>query len=195
MFSRLLQKGLFKERWSLAKRHLKQNYCHACHTRFAVFFPLPSCCVSSLLTEGQRHTLDLKGCQCNSTKTYITCINKKNFRMMENKFIIITKRYYIYCKKSFNRNKINVCARLIKLPSLSQKDIYHGGPIHTEMRLLLFFPITMAAKQIRSAILRKSRKRFGTKGIWRPLLLHSKESFWVTSMKYLIVLTQGRIKG
>ena len=27
----------------------KQNYCHACHTRFAVFLPPPSCCVSSLL--------------------------------------------------------------------------------------------------------------------------------------------------
>ena len=27
----------------------KQNYCHACHTRFAVFLLLPSCCVSSLL--------------------------------------------------------------------------------------------------------------------------------------------------
>ena len=27
----------------------KQNYCHACLTRFAVFLPLPSCCVSSLL--------------------------------------------------------------------------------------------------------------------------------------------------
>ena len=26
----------------------KQNYCHACLTRFAVFLPLPSCCVSSL---------------------------------------------------------------------------------------------------------------------------------------------------
>ena len=25
----------------------KQNYCHACHTRFAVFLALPSCCVSS----------------------------------------------------------------------------------------------------------------------------------------------------
>ena len=24
-------------------------FCHACHTRFAVFFPLPSCCVSSLI--------------------------------------------------------------------------------------------------------------------------------------------------
>ena len=27
----------------------KQNYCHVCLTRFAVFLPLPSCCVSSLL--------------------------------------------------------------------------------------------------------------------------------------------------
>ena len=48
MFSGLLQKDLFKRKWSLAKSYFKQNYCHACHTRFAVFFPLPSCCVSSL---------------------------------------------------------------------------------------------------------------------------------------------------
>ena len=33
----------------MAKSCFKQNYCHACHTRFAVFFPLPSRCVSSLL--------------------------------------------------------------------------------------------------------------------------------------------------
>ena len=44
-----LQKDLFKGKWSLAKSCFKQNYCHACHTRFAVVFPLPSCCVSSLL--------------------------------------------------------------------------------------------------------------------------------------------------
>ena len=31
-----------------AKTFFKQNYCHACHTKFAVFFPLPSCSVSSL---------------------------------------------------------------------------------------------------------------------------------------------------
>ena len=43
------QKDLFKGKWSLAKSCFKQNYCHACHTRFAVFFPLPSCCVSSLM--------------------------------------------------------------------------------------------------------------------------------------------------
>ena len=37
-------KDLFKGICSLAKSFFKQNYCHACHTRVAVFFPLPSCC-------------------------------------------------------------------------------------------------------------------------------------------------------
>ena len=45
-----LQKDLFKGKWCLAKSYFKQNCCHGCHTRFAVFFPLPSCCVSSLFT-------------------------------------------------------------------------------------------------------------------------------------------------
>ena len=49
MFSGLVQKDLFKGKWSLAKSYFKQNYGHACHTRFAVVFPLPSCCVSSLM--------------------------------------------------------------------------------------------------------------------------------------------------
>ena len=49
MFSGLLQKDLFKGKWILAKSYFKQNYRQTCHTRFAVFFPLPSCCVSSLL--------------------------------------------------------------------------------------------------------------------------------------------------
>ena len=31
-------------------KFFKQNYCHTCQTRFAVFFHLPSCCVSSLIT-------------------------------------------------------------------------------------------------------------------------------------------------
>ena len=44
MFSGLLQKDLFKRKGSLTKSYFKQNYCHPCHTRFAVFFPLPSCC-------------------------------------------------------------------------------------------------------------------------------------------------------
>ena len=48
--SGLSQKELAKEKRSLAKIYFKQNYCHACHTRFAVFFPLSSCCVSSLVS-------------------------------------------------------------------------------------------------------------------------------------------------
>ena len=48
LFSGLLQKDLFKGRWSLAKNFFKPNYRHACYTRFAVSFPLLPCCVSSL---------------------------------------------------------------------------------------------------------------------------------------------------
>ena len=47
-----LQKDLFKGKWRLAKSYFKQNCCHGCHTKFAVFFPLPSCCVSSLIIIG-----------------------------------------------------------------------------------------------------------------------------------------------
>ena len=47
MFSALLQNNMFKERWSLRQNYFKQNYCHACHTRFAVLFDLLFCCISS----------------------------------------------------------------------------------------------------------------------------------------------------
>ena len=49
MFSGLLQKDPFKERGSSAEKFFEQNYFHACCTSFAFFFPLPYCCVSSLL--------------------------------------------------------------------------------------------------------------------------------------------------
>ena len=52
MFSSRLQDceedSLFTERWSLAESIFKQNYCRACHTRFAVVLPLSSCCANSL---------------------------------------------------------------------------------------------------------------------------------------------------
>ena len=41
MFSGLWQKDRFKGEWSSAEKFLKQNCCHACHTRFAVFFFFP----------------------------------------------------------------------------------------------------------------------------------------------------------
>ena len=47
----LFQKDLSKERRSSAESFSKShNYSRACHTRFAVFFPPPSCCVSSLIS-------------------------------------------------------------------------------------------------------------------------------------------------
>ena len=49
LFLARLQKDLFKGMWSLAEGFFNENYCHGCHTRFALVFPLPSCCVSSLL--------------------------------------------------------------------------------------------------------------------------------------------------
>ena len=49
MFSSLLQNDLFKGRWSLVESFSKQNHCHICHARFAIFVPLPSSCISSLL--------------------------------------------------------------------------------------------------------------------------------------------------
>ena len=48
MFTGHLQNDLFKGKWSLAKSCFKQNYYHVCHTRPAIFFPLLSCCASSL---------------------------------------------------------------------------------------------------------------------------------------------------
>ena len=36
--------------WSLVGGYFKQNYCHTCHTRFAVVFPFPPCRVSLLKT-------------------------------------------------------------------------------------------------------------------------------------------------
>ena len=54
LFLALLQKDLFKGMWSLAEGFFHENYCHACHTRFSAVFPLPSGCVSSLMSNRMR---------------------------------------------------------------------------------------------------------------------------------------------
>ena len=43
------EKICLKEDEVWQKVFIKQNYCHACHSRFSVFFPLLSCYVSSLM--------------------------------------------------------------------------------------------------------------------------------------------------
>ena len=51
MFSGVLQKDLFKGKWSLEKNnYFKQSNCHA--TSFCIFVPLPSCRISSPIMGG-----------------------------------------------------------------------------------------------------------------------------------------------
>ena len=55
LFLALLQKDLFNGMWGLAEGFFNENYCHACHTRFSAVFPLPSCCISSLMLKVHLH--------------------------------------------------------------------------------------------------------------------------------------------
>ena len=49
----LLQKICLKEGEVWQNIFFKQNYCHAHHTRFSFFFPLPSCHIISRIKGGQ----------------------------------------------------------------------------------------------------------------------------------------------
>ena len=49
MFWSFTKKDQLQRGWSFVDNYIKHNYCHACHTRFALFFILPSFCVCSLL--------------------------------------------------------------------------------------------------------------------------------------------------
>ena len=61
MFSGLLGKYLFKGKLISAESFFKQNYCHACHTGFAVFFPLPSCLRESSFNMTRGEDEDIEG--------------------------------------------------------------------------------------------------------------------------------------
>ena len=49
MFLVFYKKTCLKEGEVWRKVFLEHNYCHVFHTKIAAFFPLPSCCVSSVL--------------------------------------------------------------------------------------------------------------------------------------------------
>ena len=79
-----LQKDPFNGKWNLAKNnYFKQNYCHAWDTKFAIFVPLPSCCVSSLITIILTYVTSWSSCNkanWGSTKLKLTdCICKGTF--------------------------------------------------------------------------------------------------------------------
>ena len=102
-------KNLFKGKWSLAKRYFKQNYCHACHTKFAVFFPLPSCCLSSLmmkywpgpLCRKKRNVLSFLG--LTETILWRKKRSKLLLHMLET-FRFNFKDEYVYGRDPFNQN-------------------------------------------------------------------------------------------
>ena len=58
-YLRVLSWCYLKGKWSLPKSYFFQNYCHAWHTRLAVFVPFPSCCVSSLPSTNTRGLCEL----------------------------------------------------------------------------------------------------------------------------------------
>lgn len=64
----LFHKHLFKGRWMLAENLFKQYLFNVCHTRFVIFFPLPSFWVNSLIIhEGSCLTVCTPGSQVTST--------------------------------------------------------------------------------------------------------------------------------
>ena len=66
----LLQKG----RWSLAEIVFKQNCFHACHTRFAVFFPLPWLPLCNTKTDARPLKSWSSVLKLKVTRTYISYI-------------------------------------------------------------------------------------------------------------------------
>ena len=48
--------------WSFTKVMLYKIICHACYTRFAVLFPLPSCCVRLFFKSKHKKFQDLFFC-------------------------------------------------------------------------------------------------------------------------------------
>lgn len=61
--------------------------------------------------------------------------------------------------------------------------------LHAEMRLLLFFLSSWLQNKSRVPFYESQGKYLEQKVFEGLLLLHSKESFWIAYMKYLIVLT------
>ena len=81
----------------------KQDYCHACDTRFAIFYPLPSCWLSSLFVRMAQQQTKQRNCAkkipakfCKTTLKWIT------------KWM---KRKHVKCSGLFHRKRCNVNGR------------------------------------------------------------------------------------
>ena len=97
-------KNLFKARWSLAESFFKQSYCHACHTRFAVGFPFPSCCVLKLTILNYRLSIHLRILWF-YILSLLLCVSKRNLRksLLVSRFALskILSCFSVFDKKSW----------------------------------------------------------------------------------------------
>ena len=104
MFSGRLQKDLFKGGWSSAGKFFEQNYCHACHTRFAAFFPLPSCCVSSLLGSLSKGVFERRTSTGSEVFSLLTCLDDIKFVFLSF-FTVIEAICLKICAKPPSKNE------------------------------------------------------------------------------------------
>ena len=113
----------------------KQDYCHACDTRFAIFYPLPSYCLSSLFVRMAQQQAKQRNCAkkipakfCKTTLKWIT------------KWM---KRKHVKCSGLFLWKSCNVNSRC------SQGLMAAPGMIHCTYILMIIFPIKTFQKQLK----------------------------------------------
>ena len=113
----------------------KQDYCHTCDTRFAIFYPLPSYCSSSLFVRMAQQQTKQRNCAkkisakfCKTTLKWIT------------KWM---KRKHVKCSGLFHRKSCNVNGRH------SQGLMAAPGMIHCTYILMIIFPIKTFQKQLK----------------------------------------------
>ena len=113
----------------------KQDYCHTCDTRFAIFYPLPSYCLSSLFVRMAQQQTKQRNCAkkipakfCKTTLKWIT------------KWM---KRKHVKCSGLFHRKSCNVNGRH------SQGLMAAPGMIHCTYILMIIFPIKTFRKQLK----------------------------------------------
>ena len=92
----------------------KQNYCHARHTRFPVFFPLPSCCVSSLILIRFRRFL--KNLQVIMTTILKSFRALSTIVMLQGLFLCILETSQICDLDLHSTNKLQCSSPSVTLP-------------------------------------------------------------------------------
>ena len=110
----------------MAKSYFKQNYCHACHTRLAVFFPFPSCCVSSLIGNLSKDVFERRTSTGSEAFFLFICLDAIKFSLLT--FFSLLKTIYprVLTKPLRNDAKVH-----FRLTSVAQKRCCLSSLINT----------------------------------------------------------------